>query len=71
MRDETRVPGDKPRDKAFKLYDERGSFLLMTPTRGRLWRRKYQFHGHEKLISLGAYPDVTRRSPPSSPPSAS
>jgi hypothetical protein len=23
------------------------------------WRLKYQLHGHEKLISLGAYPDVT------------
>jgi hypothetical protein len=29
------------------------------PTGGRLWRLKYELHGHEKLISLGAYPDVT------------
>jgi DNA-binding MarR family transcriptional regulator len=49
----------KPREKAFKPYDERGLFLFVTPTGGRLWRLKYQLHGREKLISLGAYSDVT------------
>lgn len=56
---DTKIHSAKPRDRAFKLYDERGLFLLATPTGGRLWRLKYQLHGHEKLISLGAYPDVT------------
>jgi hypothetical protein len=35
-----RVRNAKPREKAFKLYDERGLFLLVTPTGGRLWRRE-------------------------------
>jgi integrase len=59
MLNDTRVRTVKSREKAFKLSDERGLFLLVTPTGGRLWRLKYRVAGREKLISLGAYPDVT------------
>lgn len=59
MLNDTRVRTVKRREKAFKLSDERGLFLLVTPTGGRLWRLKYRVQGREKLISLGAYPDVT------------
>lgn len=59
MLNDTKVRNAKPRESAFKLYDERGLFLLVTPAGGRLWRLKYYMHGREKLISLGAYPDVT------------
>jgi Arm DNA-binding domain len=31
---------------------------LIRATGGRLWRFKYRMYGREKLISLGAYPDV-------------
>jgi integrase len=48
----------KPTSKAFKLFDERGMFLLVTPQGGKLWRLKYRFGGKEKLLALGAYPDV-------------
>ncbi|MBV8146734.1 MAG: integrase arm-type DNA-binding domain-containing protein [Gammaproteobacteria bacterium] len=34
-------------------------FLLVTPRGSRLWRLKYRVHGRGKLLSLGAYPDVT------------
>src|SRR5437879_3920290 len=33
--------------------------MLVTPPGGRLWRLRYRMHGREKLLSLGAYPDVT------------
>jgi len=59
MLNDTRVRSAKSRDKAFKLSDERGLFLLVMPTGSRLWRLKYRINGREKLISLGAYPDVT------------
>lgn len=49
----------KPTEKPFKLFDERGLFLLVSPTGGKLWRFKYRISGKEKLISLGAYPDVS------------
>ena len=59
MLNDTRVRSAKSREKAFKLSDERGLFLLVMPTGSRLWRLKYRLNGREKLISLGAYPDVT------------
>jgi integrase len=55
----TGVGKAKPGEKPFKLFDERGLFLLVTPPGGKLWRFKYRFAGKEKLLSLGAYPDVS------------
>ena len=48
----------KPRDKAYKLYDEGGLFIQVTPSGGKWWRFKYRYEGKEKLLSLGIYPDV-------------
>ena len=48
-------PGEKPR----KLFDERGLFLLVQPSGGKLWRLKYRYLGKEKKLSLGTYPDVS------------
>lgn len=42
----------------YKLYDEKGLFLQVTPNGGKWWRLKYQFGGKEKLLSLGTYPEV-------------
>lgn len=55
---DTAVRNAKPADKPFKLADERGLFLLVTPSGGKWWRLKYRFGGKEKLLSLGVYPDV-------------
>jgi integrase len=46
--------GPKPQ----KLADGQGLYLLITPQGSKLWRFKYRFGGKEKLLSLGAYPDV-------------
>ncbi len=48
----------KPKDKPFKLYDEDGLFLLVTPTGGKWWRFRYQYDDKAKLLSLGVYPEV-------------
>lgn len=45
--------------KPIKLFDERGLFLLLQPSGGKLWRLKYRYLGKEKKLSLGVYPDVT------------
>ena len=45
-------------DGPYKLFDERGLFLLVTPAGGKWWRLRYKFDGKEKLLSLGVYPDV-------------
>jgi len=48
----------KPSEKPVKMFDERGLFLLITPSGGKWWRFKYRFNNKEKLLSLGVYPDV-------------
>jgi integrase len=49
----------KPREKDWKLADERGLYLLITPKGSKLWRVKFRVNGKEKKLSLGAYPDVS------------
>jgi hypothetical protein len=49
----------KPRDKAYKLSDGRGLFLLVKPNDSKLWRWKYRYGGKEKVLAFGVYPDVS------------
>ncbi|MEQ4658623.1 Arm DNA-binding domain-containing protein, partial [Providencia manganoxydans] len=49
----------KPKDKEYKLSDERGLYLLVKPNGARYWRMKYRFAGKEKKLSIGVYPDVS------------
>lgn len=49
----------KPREKQYKLADERGLYLLVTPSGGRYWRLDYSFGGKRKTLSLGVFPDVS------------
>lgn len=53
------VQNAKPTEKAYKLFDGAGLFLLVQPTGSKLWRLKYRFDGREKLLALGAYPAIT------------
>jgi len=53
------VRNAKPQDKAYKLSDGGGMYLLVTPTGGKLWNLKYRFGGKEKRLSFGAYPAVS------------
>ena len=48
----------KPGAKAIKLTDGGGMFLLVTPAGGKLWRLKYRIDGREKLLAIGAYPEI-------------
>ena len=45
--------------KSYRITDERGLYLEVTPKGGKRWRFKYRFDGKEKLLSLGIYPDVS------------
>ena len=49
----------KPSEKARKLADERGLYLLIQPTGGKLWRLDYRYDGKRKTLALGGYPDVS------------
>ena len=48
----------RPSHKNRKSFDEKGLYLLLTPSGGRLWRFKYRFpprtpNNKEKGISMG------------------
>jgi integrase len=53
------ISAAKPKDAPYKLFDGGGMFLFCTPTGGKLWRLKYSIDGKEKLLALGAYPDIS------------
>ncbi|QNN66262.1 tyrosine-type recombinase/integrase [Sphingomonas rhizophila] len=53
------VRNAKPRDRAYKLADSGGLYLLVTTAGGRLWRLKYRIDGIERKLALGRYPDVS------------
>ena len=48
----------EPRDKPYKLSDEKGLYLYVGTTGLKSWRMKFRLHGQEKLLTFGPYPDV-------------
>lgn len=56
---DTKVRNAKPSAKPYKLADEKGLFLLVTPAGSRGWRVKYRWQGKEQLLSCGVYPDTS------------
>jgi integrase len=49
----------KPSDKSYRLYDEKGMYLEVSSSGGKLFRLKYRIDGKEKRLALGAYPDTS------------
>ena len=47
------------RDKAYKLADNRGLHLHVSASGYKSWRYKYRFENKERLLTLGAYPEVS------------
>jgi integrase len=43
----------------YKLADEKGLYLLVQTSGGKLWRFDYRFEGKRKTLALGAYPDTS------------
>jgi integrase len=55
---DTEIKRAKTRVRAYRLSDGGGLYIVVTAAGGKLWRWKYRFHGAEKLMSFGQYPDV-------------
>ncbi|MGQ3890723.1 tyrosine-type recombinase/integrase [Legionella sp. CNM-4043-24] len=53
------IKNAKPKDKPYKMADEKGLYLLVNPKGSKLWKFKYRFSGVEKKLSFGAFPDVS------------
>jgi integrase len=47
------------REKQYKLFDEKGLYLLVNPNGSRYWRLKYRISGKEKTLSIGVYPEIS------------
>jgi integrase len=59
MLTDTKIRNARPKAKPYKLFDERGLFLLVYPNGRRGFRFRYRYGGREKLLSFGSYPDTT------------
>ena len=49
----------KPKDKPYKIADEKGLYLFVQPSGGKLWRFDYRYFGKRKTKALGSYPDIS------------
>jgi len=56
---EAAIRNAKPAEKAYKLSDSGGLYLLITPTGGKLWRCNYRHGGKQYTAAYGNYPIVT------------
>lgn len=59
MLTDTACKNAKPRDKAYKLSDEKGLYLEITPNGSKYFRLKYRFGGKEKRLAFGVYPETS------------
>lgn len=55
----TQIKNAKPKEKPYKLVDEHGLYVLITPNGSKLWKLKYRFAGIEKKLSFGSFPEVS------------
>jgi len=46
-------------DRAFKLQDERGMYLLVNKNGSKYFRYNYRFDGKRKTLALGIYPETS------------
>ena len=53
-----KIRNAKSRDKAYKLYDGSGLYVLVHANGSRYWRLKYSYADKEKILALGVYPDL-------------
>lgn len=49
----------KSQDKGYRLPDERGMHLFVSPTGAKSFRLKYRYDGLQKILTFGQWPDVS------------
>jgi integrase len=61
MLTEKRIRALRPKPRLYRVADQSGLslFIEVTPAGNKLWRYRYRFQGKEKMLSLGAFPDVS------------
>ena len=56
---ETRLRALKTKDKPYKVADQRGLYIEVTPAGGKHWRFRYRLGKLEKKLVIGSYPEVS------------
>jgi hypothetical protein len=57
---DTAIKNVKPnKDKAFKVPDEKGMYLLVHQNGSKYFRLDYRFNGKRKTLALGVYPETS------------
>ena len=56
---EAAKPKPRSNPKDYKIYDEKGLYLLVKASGSKYWRLRYRFDGKEKLLAIGVYPKVS------------
>lgn len=56
---DTKVKNAKPAEKAIKLTDGFGLYLLVHPNGSKYWQLGYRFEAKQKVFSIGVYPTVS------------
>jgi hypothetical protein len=55
---DTAIRNAKPKEKPYKLTDEKGLYLLVNKS-GQYFRFNYRFGGKRLTLALGVYPDLS------------
>lgn len=55
----TAVKSAKPESRAYRLPDQLGLFLWVTPAGGKSWRFRYRWQGKEQTLTFGPYPEIS------------
>ena len=56
---DTTVKNAKPKEKDYKLTDEKGMYLFVATSGGKSFRLDYRFAGKRKTFAIGVYPETT------------
>lgn len=56
---DAKIKAANPQEKDYKIYDQRGLYLLIKKSGAKYWRMKYRFAGKEKTLALGVYPEIS------------
>jgi integrase len=52
------ITNANPKNKAHKLTDSGGLYLVVQPNGAKLWRMNYRYMGRQKTLYFGAWPEV-------------
>lgn len=53
---ESQIESLESRSKDYKVFDQRGLYLLVKKNNRKVWRYKYRFQDKAKTFTIGSYP---------------